>query len=211
MARGWKSQAVEFLTTGKRGAGPPTEGVRPRKKLRTAAKTLAFGLDNALAAGVGISLRHFQVVEDTEQWGSPWQWPRLIVSGNQGPDNVAMYHPLAYGSQFRLNITILWDFSHGGWNDWRSSLKQTGRWPWFLLSLACFNRLHGPWNEAAFYQQLLGAAREYLEMLDTENLDCPVLAMYMHDILTDAGNESAIARGDALSTVIEDTFVRWAV
>lgn len=203
LAVGWRAQARSFLVRGKRLAEDPPGGSRPRKKHRAAAKDLALALDNAVRCGTGLSLQHFQAPRGGHST-PPFTWPRLVLSLDQGSDNLAMAHALQYGESFDLNLSVFWDFSHAGWNDVRASLKACGRWGWFLVSMVAFNSLHGPWAECGFYEKMRAGANEYLLMLSREGTDCPLLSFYLEEILVESGDLGGHAGTDASRRVVKE-------
>ena len=179
----------------------------PKKRVRVAAARLAGALDNAMEIGIGQGLGKFNlgVPEEGRDDPDPWTWNRLMLAGDQGPDNVACIHALLYSPAWRINLVPFWDFSHGVWNDWRAALKQIGRWPWLLLSIVCFNAPHGPWCENRFYMDIKNAASEMMAGLLVTGFDCPLLGHYWVDLIADMNLEGRIGDPELPTLVMQDT------
>ena len=115
-----------------------------------------MAVDHGFRVATGFGFERFLVSEDKTVAGSAFGWPRLLLSLDQGSDGVCLTNWMrtpVYKNQ-RLNVECIWDWSHGGWNDYRQMLKKCGLWGFFLVSLIVFNSLHGPWGEARFFVEL---------------------------------------------------------
>lgn len=203
MAKQWERSAADFLQ-GKKRHKNSEEGAPLRKKHRAAAAALGRALDNALTCGTGHGLSHFQVPAEADQRGDPFLWPRLCIAPDQASDGVSLFHYMAYNPGMRINCQVSWDFSHGTWNDWRGAVKSCGCWGWFLVSLVSFNAFHGPWGEARFFQEMVGASTEYLQMSKHELSEDPLLAAFLPDLLRDTGDEHRIGEEGLSATIMEE-------
>ena len=105
----------------------------------------------------------FQVAGCLESRPDPFTWPLLAVSPDQCSIGVACLNFLC--RFLLLNIDILYDFNHGGWNDEKKSMYDCGLKPWLLLMLIAFNVMDGPWSDSGRYNEsweaLCAAARSF--------------------------------------------------
>jgi hypothetical protein len=201
VVQGWRARARSFLAGVKRKAEADDGS---RKKHRAGAAHLGYAIDNALQAGTGVGLKHFHYSEELYGACDPFRLRRLCLAPDQASDGVALVNALLYKKEVKLNLQVMWDFSHGGWNDWRQTLKDTGRWGWFLVSVVAMNALHGPWSECKFFSEMSEASLEYVQSLANSDVDCPLLGMYLEDILAESGEAHRISEPNISQLIAED-------
>ena len=187
----WRSRARAFL----RQEAVELQPKRPRYREKSCEWLLA--VDNSLRVATGVGLHHF-VKPDSEapqgQQASPLAWPHLLMSPDQGSDGIAALNFLQRCKA--VNIEAFWDMSHGVWRDWNLNVKHLGLWGHVLLMTIVLNMPYGPWENARWYEELRGAAKEFFSMdVETD----PLFLSLMPAILRDRG-ESDRTLGDGVET-----------
>lgn len=96
---------------------------------------------------------YFQKPEILEGAWLDWRtWPHLNVSWDHGPENVSSF----WWFQFRqMNLTAIWDFSHGGKLDWKGMLNDLDMFPFWLIYLIAQNCACGPLSDGTRWKALL--------------------------------------------------------
>lgn len=153
----------------------------PRRKIhrRKAFSTLVV-FDHLLRVGAGVSgLNHFMRGGE-----SPLEWPLLTVTVDQDSANLAA---LSFAvRKLGANLDIAFDLSHGGWNDVRRSVRDSGDWSYLLLFLASVSMVHGPYQQDMRLWQLKQGMREYGQMATSS---CPWFQFCAPMIAKDRGEE----------------------
>ena len=72
---------------------------------------------------------------------SPFLWPHLDLSPDQGPDMVCAFFYLAYHK--KLNVSANWDIDHASSNAGKNALKKSGLWPTCILLASANNAVYG--------------------------------------------------------------------
>jgi hypothetical protein len=109
-------------------------------------------------------------IEYDESWEKmhPLDWPKMWAHPDQGSDGQCAASFLRRKSK-PCNLALLWDISHGCWNDAKLTLKHLGLWLFVQLVTLVINMVHGPWEEAKWYQKLKDAADEVTRGTTPEN------------------------------------------
>ena len=59
-----------------------------------------------------------------------------------------------------MNIIVIWDPSHGVWNDVKVVLKECGFWLFIQLTTIAMNLPYGPWEDARWFECIKAAVVE---------------------------------------------------
>ena len=139
----WKRQSL-FMAKRKLGMLSKGDKEQPkRKRRRTKAFQTMMSLSNMLEQVALCGLDRFAVrAKPGGALPNPFSWPHLNLAADQGADNVAMDHFLAY--EAKVNIHTDWDLSHGAHNDAvKCALKDSGLWRHILTMCSAQNCAYG--------------------------------------------------------------------
>ena len=131
---------VKFLVGGKKRKAETTS----KRKYRVHFAALGVASENAFSTCTGGKFSKFLINAIADLRPSPRTWPRLSISLDQGSDGVCWTNLLKRRMGGLFNVETIWDWSHGGWNDFKMMLKVMGLWGFFLVSMVVFNAMHGP-------------------------------------------------------------------
>jgi hypothetical protein len=176
----WPKRARALLAQGQSAAS----NLEPsRKRFRVETSHYMAALDNYLQCLTGVGLSHFTQPAALEDRGSPWTWPHLVVSPDQGTDGVAGLNWFIHG--MHGNCDPSWDHSHGVWNDWKRALKASKLWYKKQILVVLWNIRHGPWNNKMWDKKLKGAMDEYFSVASPGS--CPIWQWLLPRLLHDRG------------------------
>lgn len=196
----WIANARAFLRKRRLPGSSTTSGdAKRRKTFRLKSARWVVAVDNALRVSTGSGLTHFCQESEQARRGSPFDWPRLTVTADMGPDGLCA---LAFLKQQRL--MCCWevpDFSHGVWRDFQLALRHTGHWSFFLILITTMNIVHGPFEEQMNFADIKESIRSYMVSADPES--CPVFSSYLRQILKDWKMSERIHEADIARTVFE--------
>ena len=178
--------------------------MKPKRVQRLAALDFGAALDHALVCATGSGLSHcVEPGEQREPTGLPelaGPRPVLTIHLDQGSTGFAWYNWAAF--EARLCILALWDPSHRAWNDMRLSVADAGMWPYVLVWTVCLNCFHGPWNGAAFWEELKEAARLFAQRSGPQD---PLLAAFLPRIMEDRAGDLAAGQVEVVAGEVFDT------
>ena len=109
-------------------------------------------VDNYLQEVSGIGLAHFCQPRDIEKRKSPFDWPHIHVSPDQGSDGQAGLNWFVH--EAKGNCDINWDHGHGVWNDWKKALRECKLWYKKQIQVVVWNIKHGLWNAKAWGEEV---------------------------------------------------------
>jgi hypothetical protein len=172
-------------------------GAKPRKKHREKSKRWLCTLDSMLRVHCGCGLAHFQQPADLLARGPPMSWPVLSVAPDQGSDGMCAGNYLRYHKL--VNLTEMWDQSHGAWNCCKVALKACNQWTAKLLLICVNNMRHGPWSDAALHEKLVEGIDLY-QACTTED-ECPIFAWLLPRIVKDMDLEHRLGDASLVSEI----------
>ena len=178
----WVQRATRFMGRGLSGG----VGLLGKACKRKRVKSMHWGLalDNCLKFTCGHGVEAFELTEKVRQ-KCPYDWPKLQVIPDQGPDGMCMGNAFAYGWQNRVfNIHMAFDKSHGAHNDVKGAVKAAGLWSHQLLAAVAAAAPFSPWNTGTRRQQVKEAMVEYFEHMDQ---NCPLFQECLPLLLKEAG------------------------
>ena len=189
----WQTFLETFFSTHKPVAAPKPKGKgkakakakagvkRPRgaNYERLSAHRLMRTLDYLLLLVYGCGLARFCPTGEFSPLASR---PLLVLCQDEGSPGFAMVWFLLYKTKAR--VLSLRDPFHRFWNDVCAALKGCGLWWPVLLTTVAFNFTHGPWAGAAWWEKLVGGAREYFQL---EDVDSPLFSSFYAAICRDKG------------------------
>lgn len=200
---GWKALAKGYLR--KRSAGElgldESTVARPEKK-RKKAYSWGVALGQSIRTLTGKTLEFFRRPGGPQEV-DPHAWPHIAVSADQGSVGAACANFLLF--QQKLNLTMLWDPSHGVWRDQEAALRACNLRSFSYLMCAVLNLGHSPWDQHSRFWQLSESTQEWLQHMSA---DCPLLRLYLPKILEEWSWEGAVD-DETLSTVIGMLRDRW--
>ena len=134
------------------------------KSVRSGAFHHLKALDNMLLMVVGEGLMTFQAIDDADKWvGLAWNGntpPVLLLHLDQGSRAWAMTWLIHY--KLCCRFIAMRDLFHREWNDVRLALGDANSWWVVLLATIVYNVPHGPWQTKAWWQNIVGMAKDYL-------------------------------------------------
>jgi hypothetical protein len=152
-----------------------------RKQFRSKTYELSIALESMLQ-NYGLCLQTFQVL-DSAPYQSPWRWPHLTLSADEGPDVVALDNFLQ--RHLKLNMTRYSDWSHGVHNDIKLAIKGVRKW-WHIQAMTIArNHPYGPYGQAMWFKQLQDATKEYFAKAAPST--CPMFEYYFDALLKGRG------------------------
>lgn len=176
----WPKRAAALMTHGE----DKSITVAPQKKrFRVDASQYMAALDNYIQEVTDVGLAHFAQPANIEERASPWTWPHLVISPDQGADGVCGINWFIHAKHG--NCDTCWDQSHGLWNDWKRALKTSGMWYKKQIMVVLWNIRHGPYNASMWEKKLRGSMDEYFAVADHRN--CPIWQWVLPRLLNDRG------------------------
>jgi hypothetical protein len=112
-------------------------------------------------------------------------WPRLRVTGDQGPDQVC-------GSGFmarvlKMNVEVWWDLSHAAHNDVHNGIAYCGLYGHLVLSLIRLNIVNGPWAEDMWYKAIINVLDQILNREGSTWRDQELFKEFLAEMLEEEG------------------------
>lgn len=174
---------------------------RPPKRYRVASCRGMMYIDRQLQVlghpGLGLYKRKWS----EEHWAS---WPSLTLCLDQESCNTSIAHFLWY-SPYKANIDVVFDPSHGSWNDVRLASKDAQWFGWLLGMLLVWNLPHGPWQDDVRSSQCLEMLKDFGE--EAHRTPPPLLASRSYDVLADNRMSATAGEEGALQGIWDD--FRW--
>ena len=107
---------------GESTAGDPDAPARKRRRVKAFATMMT--INNMLECSAGVGIDHFVITRSTDgRYPDPFSWPHLNLACDQGSDNMAMAHYLAY--ERGAHVHCDWDVTHGCHNDLCKEMLKT--------------------------------------------------------------------------------------
>jgi hypothetical protein len=149
-------------------------------------------IDHQLRCSTGKGLQQFRLqpswlTPDTTV--SPYSWPELDITPDQGSDGVCAGHFLMYMEKHQHNVRMNWDPSHGAKNDLKLSLAAVGLWGHECLTAIAAKCAYGPWGEGKRGIQLRECMMEHFQLYQWH--ECPVFMHALPGLLATDGEFSA--------------------
>ena len=122
---------------------------------------------------------------------TPWTWPSLGISDDQGGDHSCSMRFLEYVA--RVNVDRLPDFRHGCNNDYKLLCKDRALslWPHVMSMCICYNVFQKPYQSGTNLNLSVGAALSYVRKLDPDT--DVVWQSSLRDILLERGEVHRVA------------------
>lgn len=175
----WKRKAEAWLDN----HAQADEGPEHREKFRKKSYEWLLGTEHQLQASMPGGWAHFAMSPARQASLSPFDWPHILVSPDQGSDGVCALGFLARVKD--VNLSIAWDPSHGVWNDCRAALRWSDLHSFQLLMVVVYNMSYGPWSEAKWFHEVRQGLRTYMNLQRETAQECPLYNFYADAIAKD--------------------------
>lgn len=171
----------------KRKAHRAPEAWKLAKRHRVSAKHWLQSVDNQTTHSLGWhGLAAVVLPERQEDRVGPWAdwrlWRHMVIAVDQGSDAVSALNWLKHVGG---NVSVFYDFSHGGQNDFKEMLRQMGWMSFFMLLLVVMNCEFGPRSEEGRYSQVAEAWAELQKNFGPK--DCVVFQEHCSNMITELG------------------------
>ena len=178
------------------------------KRRRTKTYEVMMQLDNYLDFLTGSSLADFQIKEDDNgDLPDPYTWPVIHMAPDRGPDMNCLDHALSYEKQ--VNLSVDYDPPHESKNGGRGILKACNLWTHTMLMTSANNCFYGSTLSPPRQVQVREAIKAWIKRAGP---DCPVLNMYMANIIRQLELPCSVTDPDAADVVkstIQDHEILW--
>ena len=89
-------------------------------------------------------------------------WPHLTICSDLGPDNLCAINALQRNPEWRANVCMIGDPSHGAHRDLDLALKGANLWKLWVSMMISWNLHHGPDRDDIRYHQVREAMQTML-------------------------------------------------
>ena len=187
------------LAKRKAGIAEPTEKAGPERKRRRV-KTLStmLSVHNMLLQCTGAGLEKFVVVPRANgKYGDPFQWCHINLCTDQGADNIAAEHFLAYEGQ--VNCHFDHDLTHGAHNDIvKDVVKEVGLWRHVLSLMTAMNVAYGSTMSPPRLEQVRNTVSEHFKDHSCED---PLFQVMLPHLVRQLGKGEHIADEDVAANM----------
>ena len=167
------------------------------KRRRAKTYEVMMQVDNYLDFLCESNLSEFVISADANgQLPNPFTWPSLHMAPDRGPDMSCLDHCLSYDKM--VNLSVDYDPPHESKNGGRGILKVAGLWTHTMLMTSANNCFYGSAMSPPRQVQVREAIQSWVR---SSGPDCPVLGMYLPDIIRQLALPVSVTDPDVVNVV----------